>query len=38
MYWYYWLDFDHDEVVMDNDLEYCIISFGYEPVADFEYY
>jgi hypothetical protein len=38
MYWDYWLDFDHDEVVMDDGLECCIISFRHEPVADFEYY
>lgn len=38
MYWDYWLDFDHDEVVMDDGLECCIISFRHEPVIDFEYY
>lgn len=38
MYWDYWLDFDHDEAVMDDGLECCIISFRHEPVIDFEYY
>ena len=34
--WYSWLDFIHTKVVMDDGLECTIITFGYEPVFDFE--
>lgn len=36
--WYCWLDFIHTKVVMDDGLECTIITFGYEPVFDFENY
>lgn len=38
IYWDYWLDFDHDKVVMDDGLECTIITFRHEPVVDFHYY
>ena len=38
MYWDYWLDFDHDKVVMDDGLECTLITFRHEPVIDFDYY
>lgn len=36
--WTKWLDFEHTKVVMDDGLECYIISFGIEPMYDFEYY
>ena len=33
-----WIEFDHEEVVMDDGLECCIISIRYKPVIDFAYY
>ena len=33
-----WIEFDHEEVVMDDGLECCVISMRYEPVIDFAYY
>ena len=36
--WECWLDFSHDKVVMDDGLECYIISFGVEPMYDYEYY
>ncbi len=38
MYWTYWVDFDHNKVVMDDGLECTIISMVQEPVIDFAYY
>lgn len=37
-YWALWIEFDEDEVVMDDGLECRIISFRYDPVIDFAYY
>ena len=34
----YWIEFDHDKVVMDDGLECYIIRMRHEPVADFAYY
>lgn len=36
--WREWLDFEHEEVVMDDGLECCIIRIAIEPVIDFQYY
>lgn len=36
--WYSWLDFIHTKVVMDDGMECTIITFGMEPVFDFENY
>ena len=36
--WREWLDFVHEEVVMDDGLECCIIRMDVEPVIDFHYY
>lgn len=36
--WNQWLDFDHKNVIMDDGLECCIITFGVEPMFDYEYY
>lgn len=38
MYWAYWIEFDHEKVVMDDGLECYIITMRYEPVIDFAYY
>lgn len=37
-YWASWIEFDHEEVTMDDGLECCVISMRYEPVIDFAYY
>lgn len=37
-HWAYWIEFDHDKVVMDDGLECYIIRMRHEPVADFAYY
>lgn len=37
-YWANWIEFEHDEVVMEDGIECTIISFRYEPVIDFAYY
>ena len=34
----YWIEFDHDKVVMDDGLECYIIRMRHEPVVDFDYY
>ena len=34
--WYCWLDFIHTKVVMDDGMECTIITFGMEPVFDFD--
>ena len=36
--WTSWLEFSHDNVVMDDGLEVCIISTTIEPAYDYEYY
>lgn len=36
--WYCWVDFFHQEVVMDDGLKCTIISMGIEPTFDFENY
>lgn len=33
-----WIEFDHEEVTMDDGLECCVISMRYEPVIDFAHY
>ena len=38
MYWAFWIEFDHEKVVMDDDMECTIIRMRYEPVVDFSYY
>lgn len=38
MYWQTWVDFHHEQTVMDDGLECIIISFGQEPYPDFEDY
>lgn len=38
MYWQTWIDFHHEKVTMDDDLECTIISFSQEPYSDFEEY
>lgn len=36
MYWHPWIEFDHEEGVIDDDtLEYTIISLPLEPVMDY---
>ena len=32
------IEFDHEKVVLEDDLECCIITLRYEPVIDFAYY
>lgn len=34
-YWQEWVDFHHGEFVMDDGLEYCIITFVHDPSMDF---
>lgn len=36
--WSNWLDFEHKKTLIDDDLECIIISFGSEPMFDYEYY
>lgn len=38
IYWANWIEFKHEDVLIDDDLECCIISARYEPVIDFAYY
>ena len=38
MYWTFWIDFDHEKVIMDDDMECTIIRMCYEPVVDFDCY
>lgn len=38
MYWAYWIEFDHETVVMEDGLECVIIVMRYEPTIDFAYY
>lgn len=38
MYWSSWLDFEHEKVVMEDELECFIIHMPYPPVADYEDY
>ena len=37
-YYAEWIEFDHEKVVLEDDLECCIITLRYEPVIDFAYY
>lgn len=37
-YWEAWLEFYHEKAVMEDGLECIIITFGVEPMYDFEYY
>ena len=34
-YGYSWIDFEHDKITLEGDLECCIISMSHEPTADF---
>ena len=36
--WTTWLDFIHSKTLIDDDLECIIISYGAEPMFDFQYY
>ena len=36
--WSDWLDFEHKKVLIDDDLECCIISMSIDPMFDYEYY
>ena len=36
--WNPWLDFRNEKTLIDDDLECYIITFGFEPMFDFEYY
>lgn len=38
MYWWSWIEFKHEKVVMDDGLECTIIVMEYEPMYDFENY
>lgn len=38
MYWWSWIEFRHERVVMDDGLECTIIVMEYEPMYDFEEY
>ena len=38
MYWTFWIDFDHEKVIMDDEMECTIIRMCYEPVVDFDCY
>ena len=38
MYWTFWIDFDHEKVIMDDEMECTIIKMRYEPVVDFDCY
>ena len=37
-YWQDWVDFHHEEIVMDDGLECTIITIMQEPIIDFEEY
>lgn len=37
-YWESWLDFNHEKAVMDDGLECILITFGVEPMYDYDYY
>ena len=37
-YWQEWVDFEHEKVIMDDGLECIIITFGQDPILDFENY
>lgn len=37
-YWQTWVDFSHNNVVMDDGLECTIVSIVHEPMVDFEEY
>lgn len=37
-YWTQWLDFSHEKVTLDDGLECVIITFGQEPIPDFDEY
>ena len=34
-YGYSWIDFEHEKITLEGDLECCIISMSNEPTADF---
>lgn len=34
-YGYSWVDFEHEKITLEGDLECCIISMSHEPTADF---
>lgn len=36
--WNDWLDFHHEKAVMDDGLECTLITFGVEPMYDYDYY
>lgn len=36
--WSQWLEFNHETVLIDDDLECIIITMSMEPMFDFEYY
>lgn len=36
--WSQWLDFTHEKVMLDDNLECYIISFSADPMYDYEYY
>ena len=38
LYWAFWIEFDHEKVIMDDDMECTIIRLCYEPVINFAYY
>jgi predicted lipase len=38
MTWNDWLEFDYNKTLIDDDLECHIITFGVEPMYDYEYY
>lgn len=38
LYWAFWIEFDHEKVIMDDDMECTIIRLRYEPVINFTYY
>ena len=38
MYWTYWLDFDHSQMITEDGRECQIITMRQEPVIDFAYY
>ena len=38
MYWGQWLDFNHEKIILDDGLEVYLITYGREPIPDFEEY
>lgn len=34
-YGYSWIDFEHEKITLEGDLECCIISMSHEPTSDF---